>query len=183
LISELQRILDEIGEDPEHSARADFNERLRALRTALKDDPVIAERGQILRDEFLRHPAVKAYLDDLWQRIRSYLNNALNDSDSPIRIGLERELRIIGQKLQEDSEVSERLNGWLRELITYLVETYRQPLSEIVSDTIEQWDPTATAKRIELYIGRDLQFIRINGTLVGGLVGVIIYLVWGALAL
>jgi uncharacterized membrane-anchored protein YjiN (DUF445 family) len=63
------------------------------------------------------------------------------------------------------------------------VETYRQPLSEIVSDTIEQWDPTATAKRIELYIGRDLQFIRINGTLVGGLVGVIIYLVWGALAL
>jgi uncharacterized membrane-anchored protein YjiN (DUF445 family) len=52
-----------------------------------------------------------------------------------------------------------------------------------VSDTIEQWDPTATAERIELYIGRDLQFIRINGTLVGGLVGVIIYLVWGALAL
>jgi len=183
LISELQRILDEIGDDPEHSARADLNERLRALGTALKDDPVIAEKGQILRDEFLRHPAVKAYLDDLWQRIRSYLNSALNDSDSPIRVGLERELRIIGQKLQEDSEVSERLNGWLRELITYLVETYRQPLSEIVSDTIEQWDPTATAERIELYIGRDLQFIRINGTLVGGLVGVIIYLVWGALAL
>ncbi len=183
LVGEVQRILDEIGDDPTHSARADFNRRLQDLRTALRDDPVVMERGQILRDEFLRHPAVKAYLDDLWQRIRSYLSDALSDPGSPIRAGLEQELRIIGRRLQEDTEISERLNGWLRELITYLVETYRQPLSEIVSDTIEQWDATATAERIELYIGRDLQFIRINGTLVGGLVGVLIYVVWGTLPL
>ena len=183
LIGELQRILDEIGDDPDHSARADFMQRLGDLKIALSEDPIIAERGQVLRDEFLRHPAVKAYLDDLWERIRNYLSDALSDPGSPIRVGLERELRIIGQRLQEDTEVSERLNRWLRELITYLVETYRQPLSEIVSDTIEEWDPTATAERIELYIGRDLQFIRINGTLVGGLVGVLIYVVWGALPL
>ncbi len=183
LVGELQRILDEIGTDPKHPARADFNQRLRDLGTALSEDPEIAAKGQTLRDELLRHPAVKAYLDDLWERIRSYLSDALSDPDSPIRVGLERELRIIGQRLQEDTEVSERLNRWLRELITYLVETYRQPLSEIVSDTIEKWDATATAERIELYIGRDLQFIRINGTLVGGLVGVLIYTVWGALPL
>jgi uncharacterized membrane-anchored protein YjiN (DUF445 family) len=181
LISELQRILDDIGDDQQHPARADFMKRLGDLRTALSEDPVVAERGQVLRDEFLRHPAVKAYLDELWQRIRSYLSDALNDPGSPIRVCLEQELRIIGRRLQEDSEVSERLNRWLRELITYLVETYRQPLSEIVSDTIDDWDPTATAERIELYIGRDLQFIRINGTLVGGLVGVLIYVVWGTL--
>ncbi len=183
LVGELQRILDEIGDDPTHSARADFDRRLKDLREALRDDPVTIERGQILRDEFLRHPAVRQYLDDLWERIRSYLSDALNDSGSPIRVGLERELSIIGVSLQEDTVISERLNGWLRELITYLVETYRQPLSEIVSDTIEQWDTTATAERIELYIGRDLQFIRINGTLVGGLVGVLIYLVWGVMPL
>jgi len=183
LVSELQRILDEVGDDPKHPARADFTQRLRDLKTALSEDPVIMERGQVLRDEFLQHPAVKRFLDDLWQRIRGYLGNALSDPGSPIRIGLERELRSIGQRLQEDSEVSERLNRWLRELITYLVETYRQPLSEIVSDTVENWDATATAERIELYIGRDLQFIRINGTLVGGLVGVLIYTTWGAFAL
>ncbi|MCZ6498051.1 MAG: DUF445 domain-containing protein [Gammaproteobacteria bacterium] len=181
LVGELQRILDDIGDDPEHSARADLNQRLRDLKTALNEDSLIAAKGQTLRDEFLRHPAVKAYLDDLWQRIRGYLSNALNDSGSPISVGLARELRSIGQKLQNDPEVSERLNRWLRELITYLVETYRQSLSEIVSDTIEKWDATATAERIELYIGRDLQFIRINGTLVGGLVGVLIYTVSGAL--
>jgi uncharacterized membrane-anchored protein YjiN (DUF445 family) len=182
LVGELQRILDEVDADPEHAARADFTQRLRDLKIALSEDPVIRERGQILRDEFLRHPAVKAFLDDLWQRSRGYLGDALSDPGSALRIGLERELCSIGRKLQEDSEVSERLNRWLRELITYLVETYRQPLSEIVSETVEKWDATATAERIELYIGRDLQFIRINGTLVGGLVGVLIYTTWGAFA-
>ena len=182
LIGELQRILDEVGADPKHSARAEITQRLRDLKTALIEDPVIRERGQTLRDEFLRHPAVKAFLDDLWQRSRGYIGDALGDPDSALRVGLERELRSIGHRLQEDSEVSERLNGWLRELITYLVETYRQPLSEIISETVEKWDATATAERIELYIGRDLQFIRINGTLVGGLVGVLIYTTWGVFA-
>jgi uncharacterized membrane-anchored protein YjiN (DUF445 family) len=183
LIGELQRILDEIGDDPTHAAREDFNRRLAALRNALDNDPVTIERGQVLRDEFLNHPAVKAYFDDLWQMVRDNLSDALNDSESSIRLGLERELSMIGKRLQEDTEIAETLNGWLRDLVTYLVETYRQPLSEIVSDTIEGWDATATSDRIELYIGRDLQFIRINGTLVGGLVGVAIYLVWGFIPL
>jgi uncharacterized membrane-anchored protein YjiN (DUF445 family) len=182
LIGELQRILDEVGADPKHSARAEITQRLRDLKIALIEDPIIRERGQTLRDEFLRHPAVKAFLDDLWQRSRGSIGDALGDPDSALRVGLERELRSIGHRLQEDSEVSERLNGWLRELITYLVETYRQPLSEIISETVEKWDATATADRIELYIGRDLQFIRINGTLVGGLVGVLIYTTWGVFA-
>jgi len=182
LIGELQRILDEVGADPKHSARAEITQRLRDLKVALIEDPVIRERGQTLRDEFLRHPAVKAFLDDLWQRSRGSIGDALGDPGSALRVGLERELRSIGHRLQEDSEVSERLNGWLRELITYLVETYRQPLSEIISETVEKWDATATADRIELYIGRDLQFIRINGTLVGGLVGVLIYTTWGVFA-
>jgi len=182
LIGELQRILDEVGADPKLSARVEITQRLRDLKIALIEDPIIRERGQTLRDEFLRHPAVKAFLDDLWQRSRGSIGDALGDPDSALRVGLERELRSIGHRLQEDSEVSERLNGWLRELITYLVETYRQPLSEIISETVEKWDATATADRIELYIGRDLQFIRINGTLVGGLVGVLIYTTWGVFA-
>ncbi len=183
LIDELQRILSEIGDDPQHSARRDFTKRLNNFRTALSENPVVAERSQILRDEFFGHPAVKAYLDDLWQHIRSYLSDALSAHGSPIRAGIEHELCVIGRRLQDDTAVNERLNRWLQELITYLVGTYRQPLSEIVSDTIGDWDPTATAERIELYIGRDLQFIRINGTLVGGLVGVLIYVVWGTLPL
>ena len=78
--------------------------------------------------------------------------------------------------LHGDAEVAARLNGWLRQLLLYLVENYRDPLSEIVSETIERWDPAETAARVELNIGSDLQFIRISGTLVGGCVGLLLYL-------
>jgi len=181
LVSELQRILDEIGDDPNHPARVELNNRLRTLRDTFDEDPALMEKGRVLKDEVFNHPAVRAYCDDLWHRLRDALRAALNDPESSIRVGVERELCLIGRRLQDDARVRQRLNRWLRDLITYLVEHYRQPLSEIISDTIEQWDPTATARRIELHIGRDLQFIRINGTLVGGLVGVLIYAVWEAL--
>jgi uncharacterized membrane-anchored protein YjiN (DUF445 family) len=84
--------------------------------------------------------------------------------------------------LEGDATVRERVNRWLHETILYVVVNYRAPLSEIISDTVEQWDAELAARRIELHIGRDLQFIRINGTLVGGLVGVVLYVVWEALA-
>jgi uncharacterized membrane-anchored protein YjiN (DUF445 family) len=70
------------------------------------------------------------------------------------------------------------LNRWLREGLIYIVENHREALSDIISDTVEQWDGQSTARRIELHIGRDLQFIRINGTVVGGLVGVVLYFAW-----
>lgn len=181
LVAEMGRILDEIGADPSHPARAELNERLGRIRVALTEDPVLVERGQVLKDEFFNHPAVSDYFHELWLKISECLRDSLRDPASPIRAGMAGELRSVGRRLREDTDVNERLNRWLRELALYLVENYRQPLSEFISDTIEQWDPTATSERIELYIGRDLQFIRINGTLVGGLVGVAIYLIWGAL--
>jgi uncharacterized membrane-anchored protein YjiN (DUF445 family) len=181
LVSELERILEEIGENPEHPARNEFNARLRRLRHSLEGDPVLIEKGQVLKDEFLNHPAVNAYFAELWSRVLEFLREALTDPGSALRLGVETELQLIGERLRCDPQVSERLDRWLRDLIVYLVENYRQQISEIISETVEQWDPTATAERIELHIGRDLQFIRINGTLVGGLVGVAIYTVWGAL--
>jgi uncharacterized membrane-anchored protein YjiN (DUF445 family) len=110
------------------------------------------------------------------------MHDALLDPESTLRLSLERQLATIGQVLSRDAAVRERLNRWLREILIYIVENYREPLSEIISDTIEQWDAKQAARRIELHIGRDLQFIRINGTLVGGLVGVLLYLAWQAAA-
>jgi uncharacterized membrane-anchored protein YjiN (DUF445 family) len=97
-----------------------------------------------------------------------------------LRLGLEREIRAVGAKITDDAAVTAQLHRRLEELLVYVIENYRDALSAVISETIEQWDPVATSERIELHIGRDLQFIRINGTLVGGLVGVLIYLVWGA---
>jgi uncharacterized membrane-anchored protein YjiN (DUF445 family) len=106
------------------------------------------------------------------------LHAALSDPRSALQLGVEREIRAIGATLASDPAVAARLNDWLEHLLLYLVENYRDPLSEIVSETIEQWDPDATSRRIELAIGTDLQYIRLNGTLVGGLVGLLLYLGW-----
>ena len=179
LIGELQRVLDEIGADSDHPARDRFNAWLAELRTAIGDDPEMKRRGRALRDEFLDHPAVRDYSRELWEKVREFLVASLRDPQSLGRLAIDGELRGIGHQLREHSDVNRQANRWLRNLILYLVDNYRQPLSAFISETIEQWDPAATSDRIELYIGRDLQFIRINGTLVGGLVGVAIYLLWG----
>jgi uncharacterized membrane-anchored protein YjiN (DUF445 family) len=125
---------------------------------------------------------VREFFNDLWLKLRSFLLESLADPESKLRLGLENEMRAVGKTLVKDEEVAARLDLWLREAVIYIVENYRNQLSEIISDTIEQWDAAATSRRIELHIGRDLQFIRINGTVVGGLVGVALYLAWQALA-
>jgi uncharacterized membrane-anchored protein YjiN (DUF445 family) len=83
--------------------------------------------------------------------------------------------------LRADTTLAAELDDWLKQVLLHVVDNYRDPLSEIVSETIESWDAQATSRRIELNIGTDLQFIRVNGTLVGGLVGLALYL--GGLAL
>ncbi len=182
LVGELERILNEIGDDPSHEARVMLNERLRSLKDELGRDPALIAKGTALRDEILNHPEVNRFLSELWARARDYLQRELDDPDSDIRAGIESELARLGAKLRDDSELAARINGWLSGMIVYVVEHYRDPISRTISETIAEWDPDATAQRIELHIGSDLQFIRINGTLVGGLVGVLLYLGWGAIA-
>jgi len=177
LVAELERILSDIGANPQHPARAEFTRRLQELAETLGDDTRIADKTRQLKQEFLDHPAVQSYFSDLWARLRDQICDALEEPTSPLRVGIERELSAIAGRVQTDARVSGGLDRWLKDLIVYLVENYRRPLSDTVSDTIEQWDPSATSDRIELYIGSDLQFIRISGTLVGGAAGVLIYFV------
>ena len=177
LVDELERILVDVGNDPEHPARAEFSRRLAELADLISDDSRLADKTRRLKTEFLEHPAVRSYFGELWVRLREQIQDALEEPTSALRTGLDKELRGIAERVQEDAEVRAGLDHWLKDLIVYLVENYRQPLSDTVSETIEQWDPSATSARIELYIGRDLQFIRISGTLVGGAAGVAIYLI------
>ena len=181
LVGELERILDAIGADQNHPARTEIAAGLKSLQQALATDPELAAKSRALQTEVIEHPAVRAYARDLWQRLDADLHAALADPSSQLRLGVEREIRGIGAALTTDPAVAARLNSWLKRMLLYLVENYRDPLSEIVSETIEQWDPAATSRRIELAIGTDLQFIRLNGTVVGGLVGLLLYLGWQSL--
>lgn len=179
LVSEFERLLNEIGENQDHPARTEFNERLLTLRERLIADEAMAERCEYLRDEFFRNEAVQHFLQAIWDKTREALHAELQDETSDVRSSIEREIQHIGSLLSGDVTAQRQLDGWFKEAIVYLVEQYRGPLSEIISDTVAEWDARSTADRIELHIGKDLQFIRVNGTLVGGLVGVAIYLVSG----
>jgi uncharacterized membrane-anchored protein YjiN (DUF445 family) len=177
LVGEIEQLLEAIARDPNHPARNDIRSQLDSLRRTLVFDPELAAKSRALQQELTSHPAVRSYLVDLWERLGEELHAALENPNSPLVLGLTREIRKLGGVLHSDAEVAARLNGWLRRLLLYLVENYRDALAEIVSETIESWDARATARRIELNIGTDLQYIRVNGTLVGGLVGLSIYVV------
>ncbi len=176
LMREIERILDDIGDDPAHPAREQFKARLTALQHSLATDPAFAVRAREIAATLLDEPAVRDYGRELWTRTSQSIRAALAEPTSAMRQGLETEIRRIGNVLKNDPAVAASLDAWLKQVLLYVVETYRDPLSEIVSETIERWDPAETAARVELNIGRDLQFIRVNGTLVGGCVGLLLYL-------
>jgi uncharacterized membrane-anchored protein YjiN (DUF445 family) len=175
LVGELEQLLDAIAADAAHPARIEIKARLGSLKDALAADPRLAAKSRALQQDLVAHPAVRGYALELWQRLRSELTAQLGDAASPLRVGIEREIGRLGARLRSDTVLAAELNDWLRQLLLYVVDHYRDPLSEIVSETIESWDAAATSRRIELHIGTDLQFIRVNGTLVGGLVGLALY--------
>ena len=178
LIGEVDRILAEVGDDPSHEARQAFNARVQQLTRSFADDPILVERTEALKQEFLNHPAVVEYFASVWDELKQYLATSLEGTDAtpPAAVnGLAEQLSNLGDILAKDPAAAALINERLRDGISYLVDRYRDPLSAVISETVAGWDATATASRIELYIGRDLQFIRINGTVVGGLVGLVLY--------
>jgi uncharacterized membrane-anchored protein YjiN (DUF445 family) len=180
LVGGLEELLDAIAADPAHPARREIRSRLESLQHAMAADPTLAAKSRALKEELVAHPAVRSYAFELWQRLRSELAIALADEESPLALGLQREIGALGARLRSDTALTAELDDWLKQVLLHVVDNYRDPLSEIVSETIESWDAQATSRRIELNIGTDLQFIRVNGTLVGGLVGLALY--FGGLA-
>jgi len=180
LVGGLEELLAAIAADQAHPARAEIKARLASLHDSLAADPALAAKSRALKDEIVTHPAVRRYALELWQRLRGELSAALADDGSPLSLGLQREIGALGARLNGDGRLAAELDDWLKQLLLHIVDNYRDPLSEIVSETIESWDAEITSRRIELNIGTDLQFIRVNGTLVGGLVGLALY--FGGLA-
>ena len=178
LVGELDRILAEIGEDPNHEARDAFNQRLRTLTVAFSEDPTLMEKAEALKEEFINHPAVSEYFATLWDELRVFLLASVSQSETeppPVARNIAQQLANLGNAIQADESAKVTIDVRARELVSYLLQRYRDPLANVINETIASWDPDATSSRIELYIGRDLQFIRINGTVVGGLVGLALY--------
>ncbi|NND60065.1 MAG: DUF445 family protein [Gammaproteobacteria bacterium] len=175
IVSEMEGALNRIGTDENHSARMQFNEKVQAFIERLRHDPELIERGEELKDELLDHPAVQRYLADVWLHLSAYLRDQTGDPDSQFLQRISNALVRLGETVSEDPQLSAEINRWTTDALQYLVSQYRTSIANVITETVRGWDPELTARRVELQVGRDLQFIRINGTLVGGLAGLTIY--------
>jgi uncharacterized membrane-anchored protein YjiN (DUF445 family) len=169
--------LAEVRDNPSHPARRAVDRLLGQLADDLQHDPTTMERFEAWKARMLTHPDMSNSLTAVWDAMRTALIEAVNDPDSTLRARGVRAIQDLGKRLQDDSELSARVDTRAAEAVGYVVRTYGQEIVSVISDTIERWDGREAAARIELHVGRDLQFIRINGTVVGALVGLIIHTV------
>ena len=167
----------DIRDDPGHPARVALDRLLSDLARDLQSDPDVMARAEHLKERVLSQPGVRETSVALWKALRNALTDALADPDGMLRERGLAEVRAFGRRLREDEPMRARFEGYVEDAVAYLVNRYGAELTTVISDTVNRWDGKETANRIELYVGRDLQFIRINGTVVGGLVGLVIHTV------
>jgi len=179
---ELVRWVDDIRNDPRHRARVALDSVLEQLARDLLTDPDTQARAEALKDRLLDNPAVIRSAISLWDALRRALTTSLEDPDGAVRQRLLTEVTAFAERLVSDPELQARLDGVAADAAVFIVERYGAEVTSVITNTIEKWDGREAADRIELHVGRDLQFIRINGTVVGGLVGVIIHAVSVTLA-
>ncbi len=173
----VERFVDDIRTQPGHPFRRQLDDKTVELSERLKDDPELEARGEQLRDEILSHPEVRAWMDSLWSRIKMGLLEATNDPDSELRVRLEEAIVEAGRSLEADPLLRKKIDNWIVGGVGYIAEQFRGEVSELIASTVRSWDSADTSDRLELQVGKDLQFIRINGTLVGGIAGLLIYTV------
>jgi uncharacterized membrane-anchored protein YjiN (DUF445 family) len=174
---EAVRWLADIRADPHHRARKALDSLLEQLAADLLSTPRTQERAERLKKRLLEHPQFLASGMAVFDAMKQALLDALADDDGPLRERAMTELVAFADRLAADETMRGRLDSWAADAAVFAVRRYGGELTAVITHTVERWDGKEAAQRIELHVGRDLQFIRINGTIVGGLVGVLIHAV------
>ncbi|GAB4443371.1 MAG: DUF445 domain-containing protein [Anaerolineae bacterium] len=176
LVEAVENTLQEVASNPNHPLYESFNDNLQRKVEALKNSPDIATKEEEFKEELLLHPVFQEFVSTLWADTKAQLIE-YNPKSSQNHKSIEKMLTNFGYALLDDPELLKKVDGWVKEGTIYLVHTYGYEIENLISDTIDRWDTEKTSREIELQIGADLQYIRINGTIVGGLVGLVIYTV------
>ncbi len=177
----VNRLVADVLANPHHELRVLVDDRVRELAVALRESPELGARGEVLKGEILEHPEVRAWLESVWVHVKEGMIAAAEDPDSELRQRLESAIVSAGRRLASDPVLQAKVDRWLEGVARYVVSQSEGEVADLITSTVARWDPQQTGERIELQVGRDLQFIRINGTVVGGMVGVVIHAVAGVL--
>ncbi|MEY9927618.1 uncharacterized membrane-anchored protein YjiN (DUF445 family) [Catenulispora sp. GP43] len=172
---ELVKLAGSVRDDQHHPVRGALDRFLADYAEELKSDPETRGRVDKLKADLLQHPELQGLVASGWTALRSAVIDAAEDPGSDLQTRARQGLQSLGHRLETDTAMQEKADGWVREVAVHLVTTYRQEITSLITDTVAAWDGPATSRKIELQVGRDLQFIRINGTVVGALAGLLIY--------
>ncbi len=164
-----------VKDDPQHQLRLSLDTFLAEFAQDLQQDEATIERAEAIKDQVVGNAEVRSLAASAWQSIKDSLLQAAEDPESPLRHSVTQGLLGFGRRLQEDPELTAKVDGWVAEVAGYLARNHARSITGIIDETIARWDGEATSRKIELQVGRDLQFIRINGTVVGALAGLVIY--------
>ena len=174
---EVLRVAANVDLDPRHPLRGTLDGFLARLARDLREDAETGERTDAFVRRMAARPEVRDALHDLVSSGRRLLLELVEDPGSDLRRRAVAELQRLGERVGTDAELRARLDGYLLRAVLHVVEGYRDELTRVITDTVERWDGPETARRIELQVGRDLQYIRLNGTVVGALAGLAIHAV------
>jgi uncharacterized membrane-anchored protein YjiN (DUF445 family) len=176
IIDGLRKLTVEMSTDPAHPVRIKVEEALAQLANDLQTRPETRERVEAMKEQLLDNKSVSLWLDTIWQKGREAVIRAARNPDAVLAGKLGEVLKSMGATLESDPRIRGALNQFARRAVVGTAASYGSSIVRLVSDTVRGWDARTVTARLEAAVGRDLQYIRINGTLVGGLVGVVLHL-------
>jgi len=168
-------LLREVKANPDHELRREFDAAARKFIQDLKTSPEYRDKGRALMQDFIRQLTDDDYSARLWSELRRRIEDDLRKQDSVIKEQVAMALASLGNGVLSDRALQDKLNAWLPEAARGIVSRHGHQISSLISDVVKSWDADDVSRKLELEIGRDLQFIRINGTLVGGFVGIVLH--------
>jgi uncharacterized membrane-anchored protein YjiN (DUF445 family) len=175
IVDAISRTLVGVSADPGHPLRRQLDELLVTWIEQLRVSPEVMARAETIKQQVLDHPTSEQLTESLWREVKKTLDRQVDAAEQGNPGGLERALSALAAAALEDAALLAKIDDWVVGAVLRVVEQHRHEVGQLISHTVSAWDPDETSRRIELQIGRDLQFIRINGTLVGGLVGLALY--------
>ena len=168
-------LLHEVVDNPKHELRGQFDQTIRTLIRDLTNSSEYEEKGKVLMRQLVEHIQREDYYRLVWDDVKSRVKADLESEPSMIRGHIADVLVALGERLLDEPGVQEKLNVWWLETVFQVVLRYRHQISSLITEVVKSWDAEEVSRKVELEIGRDLQYIRINGTFVGGLVGLLLH--------
>ena len=182
VVAALREVVAEIARDPAHPLRLRLDTAIGKLASDLATSPEYREQIAAHARKLLEHPALRDYATGVWRDIRNGMREDIDSEESAIRAWMRSVIGSGANTVLQDPGLRERLNNWMRDVLVEAVQSHQRDVGRLIADTVREWDTQTVTRRIERQVGEDLQYIRINGTLIGGLVGLVIYTIAHAFA-